>query len=298
MTGGTGFVGTQLTRSLTEKGFEVTILTRSIRQGQPARDGALYVEGDPTATGTWQDKVAEHDVVINLAGTSIFTRWNRKTKEQMRNSRILTTRNVVEALSGRQGKKTTLLSTSAIGYYGFCGEEALREDSPPGGDFLASLAQDWEAAAMEAEQFGVRVVCCRFGIVMGRRGGALAEMVPLFRKGLGSPLGSGHQWVSWVHEKELADIHLFLIENERITGAVNCTAPNPVTNRKLTSVLAEVLGKPAFLPAVPGFVLKLKMGEFGNVLLKGQKVLPAQLLNNGYQFRFGTLKEALKDLLS
>jgi uncharacterized protein (TIGR01777 family) len=297
VTGGTGFVGTKLTGKLTAKGFKVTVLTRSIGEGQSMAEGISFLEGDPRVKGGWQERVADYDIIINLAGASIFSRWTAKRKRLIRDSRILTTRNLVDAISRRKGKKTILLSTSAVGYYGFHGDEALDEGSPAGDDFLATLSQDWESSALEAEKYGVRVVCCRFGIVLGSSGGTLAAMVPLFKKGLGSPLGGGNQWVSWIHEEDLANIHLFLIERDEISGPVNCTAPNPVTNRELTKVLGEILGKPTFLPAVPGFILKLKMGEFGSVLLNGQKVLPKRLLEQGYKFHFENLREALEDLL-
>jgi uncharacterized protein (TIGR01777 family) len=185
-----------------------------------------------------------------------------------------------------------------VGYYGFHGDEALDEAGYPGHDFLAELATDWEASAREAEAHGARVVLCRFGIVLGRRGGALGQMLPFFRKYMGSPLGHGKQWFSWIHEADLVKIPLFLIEKKDLTGPVNCTAPHPVTNRELTRVLGEVLDRPTFLPPVPGFVIKLIMGEFGSVLLKGQRVLPGRLLEAGFQFQFPHLREALQDLLA
>jgi uncharacterized protein (TIGR01777 family) len=297
MTGGTGFVGRTLTKKLTERGYEVTLLTRSIRQPESLPAGASFVEGDPTQKGAWQERVAEHEIIINLAGASIFDRWTKRQKKIIRDSRVLTTRNLVTALSGREGKETVFLSTSAVGYYGFCGDEELQENSAPGSDFLASVTREWESSALEAEKLGVRALLCRFGIVLGAGGGALAELLPYFRKGLGSPLGTGRQWISWIHEQDLVDIYLFLIERKGESGPVNCTAPNPVTNKELTRALGEVLEKPTFMPAVPAFVIKLKMGELGSVLLNGQKVLPKRLLDMGFDFRFPVVREALKDIL-
>jgi uncharacterized protein (TIGR01777 family) len=297
MTGGTGFVGRTLTKKLTKKGYEVTLLTRSINHPETLPPGASFVEGDPTRKGSWQERVPEHEILINLAGASIFDRWTKKHKKTIRDSRVLTTQNLVETLAGREGKETVFLSTSAVGYYGFCGDEDLYENSAPGSDFLASVTREWESAALEAERFGVRVLLCRFGIVLGGGGGALAELLPFFKKGLGSPLGSGKQWISWIHEQDLVDIYLFLIERKDETGPINCTAPNPVTNKELTSALGEALEKPLFMPAVPAFVIKLKMGEVGSVLLNGQKVLPKRLLDMGFNFRFPFIREALKDLL-
>ncbi len=297
ITGGTGFVGSTLTRVLAADGHEVTLLTRSIRKDAALPEGVRYLEGDPTRRGPWQEKVPEHAIFINLAGASIFTRWNEKTKREMYESRILTTNRLVEAMAGGRGKDMQLLSTSAVGFYGFHGDEPLEEPSPPGSDFLASLAADWEAAASAARGHGVRVVLCRFGIVLGREGGVLKKQVPLFRRFLGAPVGDGNQWMSWIHESDLANIFLFFIDREKtFDGAVNCTAPEPVRNRDFTRTLGEVLGVPT-LPAVPGFLIRLILGEFGGVILKGQRVLPRKLLELGYRFQFPSLREALVDLL-
>jgi uncharacterized protein (TIGR01777 family) len=297
MTGGTGFVGTTLTKKLTQEKHQVTILTRALTKDSPLTKGVTYLEGDPTEKGAWQESVAEHDAIINLAGASIFRRWSETAKEIMRDSRIHTTQNLVEALAPRKGKETLLLSTSAIGYYGFHEDEQLVEESAPGDSFLASLAQEWESAALEAEAFGAKVALLRFGIILGRNGGALRQMVPLFNMYLGSPLGRGEQWFSWIHEEDLAGIYSHLIAKENILGPINCTAPNPVRNMDLIKTLGEVLAKPTFMPAVPGFVLRMILGEFGSVLLEGQKVLPNRLLDTGFRFKFPKIKEALQDLL-
>jgi uncharacterized protein (TIGR01777 family) len=296
ITGGTGFVGTFLTRELTARGHQVTLLTRAIKPGRILPSGAVFLEGNPLQPGPWQKAVPEHEVFINLAGSSIFSRWTEGAKKEMRESRLLTTRNLVQALAERQGTETLLLSTSAIGYYGFHEDEELSEADPPGTDFLATLARDWEAEAQQAESFGVRVIRCRFGIVLGERGGALDRMVPLFNKGLGSPLGSGRQWLSWIHQQDLSRIFLFLLDRKNAAGPINCTAPQPVINKELTRLLAEALGRPAFLPAVPGFMLKLVMGEFGDILLKGQRVLPRKLHQLGFEFNYPDLKKALQNL--
>jgi uncharacterized protein (TIGR01777 family) len=175
MTGGTGFVGGTLSRRLAEQDHHVTILTRSLRADRPLQQGVSFLEGDPTKNGDWQDSVPDHDVIINLAGASIFKRWTKKYKRAVRDSRILTTRNLVEALSARKGSVDLFLSASAVGYYGFHGDEELDEGSPPGNDFLASVSQDWEASALEAEGLGVGVLPCRFGIVLGAEGGAISH---------------------------------------------------------------------------------------------------------------------------
>jgi len=298
MTGGTGFVGATLTRTLLGAGHEVRILTRPGESRRTIPGGAEVVVGDPTQRGLWQDRVGDHEVVINLAGASIFSRWTDAVKQQLRASRILTTRHLVEALGGGDGRGKALFSASAVGYYGFHGDEILTESDPAGTDFLALLAADWEQEALAARALGVRVMTCRFGIVLGKNGGALAQMLPLFKMWAGSPLGSGQQWFSWIHEQDLAEIFLFLMKHDEIAGAVNFTAPEAVTNETFTKTLGKVLNAPTFLPAVPGFVMKLVLGEFGDVLLKGQRVVPQRLQEAGYAFLFPSLREALTELLS
>ena len=297
VTGGTGFVGTYLTNKLVEEGHQLTLLTRRIRQDRPLPSGADYLEGNPTQKGSWQDHVADHEVVVNLAGTSIFRRWTTSAKRAIRESRLLTTQNLVDALSSRQGMDTLFLSTSAVGYYGFHEDEDLDEESSPGKDFLATLSVEWESLAMKAENFGARVIPLRFGIVLGKNGGALKQMLPMFERYLGSPLGSGKQWFSWIHIDDLAKIFLYLIGEQDISGPINCTAPHPIQNLELTKALGEALGKPTFMPAVPAFAMKIMMGEFGSILVKGQKVLPKRLLEMGFHFRFPEIRGALQDLL-
>jgi uncharacterized protein len=297
VTGGTGFVGNALTKRLLKDEHEITILTRSLKNVRPLPEGASYLEGDPAKAGAWQKIVAEHDGVINLAGASIFKRWTDSAKQAIRESRVLTTKNLVEALGERKGQETHLLSASAIGYYGFQEDRELDEKNPAGEGFLADLAGDWESAALAAETSGARVVLTRFGVVLGEKGGALEKMIPIFRWWLGSPLGSGKQWFSWIHMQDLVEIFAFLLDRPEISGPINCTAPGPVRNVDMTKTLGEVLKKPTFMPAVPGFVLSAALGEFGSMLLKGQKVLPTKLLEHGFRFRFPTLKQALEDLL-
>lgn len=297
ITGGTGFVGSVLTDALTKMGHEVTILTRRIKEGQKLPRGALLLEGDPTNSGHWQEKLADHETIINLAGASIFTRWTNQAKKEILESRILTTRHLVEALMNSKGKERSLLSTSAVGYYGFHGDEILSEDEGPGNDFLAQICSAWEAEALKAKKQGIRIVLCRFGIVLGSHGGALSRLTSIFKNYLGAPLGNGNQWFSWIHEKDLCDIFLFLLKQKRIEGPINCTSSHPIRNKELTKTLGEVLHKPTFFPHVPSFILRIILGEFANVLIKGQRVVSQKLSDSGYEFTFPTLKEALQDLL-
>jgi len=298
ITGGTGFVGSSLTRELSNKGHQVTVLDRTIKAGKEFPSTVSFIEADSTVRGQWQDIAAQHEIFINLAGASIFSRWNEKTKKAILESRILTTSNLVEAISRNKKEGVRLFSTSAVGYYGFHENEELTEEAPSGNDFLASVARDWENAANQARAFNANVVICRFGIVLGKRGGALQQMLPIYKAYLGSPLGSGRQWFSWVHEQDLVNIFLFLIDQKDIEGPFNCTAPQPVRNSEMTKAIGEVLGVPTLPFGVPSFMMKLILGEFGNVLLKGQKVIPGRLKQLGFQFKFPTIHAALKDLLS
>ncbi len=297
ITGGTGFVGALLVNRLSGRGDAVSVLTRSSRE-DPAGMNVTFIQGDPTLPGKWQEKVPEHDVIINLAGASIFSRWTKKRKKRIRDSRLLTTQNLVDALAVQKDKEPLLLNASAVGFYGFHEDARLDEAGAPGDDFLGSLSQEWECAALGARKNGVRVVRCRFGIVLGSDGGALAKMALPIRYYVGSPMGSGRQWLSWIHEKDLIEIFLFLMNRRGIAGPVNCTAPHPVRNREMIQVLAKTLRRPLWLPSVPAWVMKLVFGEFATSLVKGQRVLPARLLDSGFRFRFPHIREALNDLLS
>ncbi len=254
-----------------------------------------YIEGDPTQPGPWQEAVPKHDAFINLAGVSLFGRWTEELKRRIRDSRILTTRNLVDAIPANDGK--TLFSTSAVGYYGFHEDEELDESSPAGTDFLATLGRDWESEAMKAQQKGIRVIITRFGIVLGRGGGALSQMVTPFRWFVGGPLGSGTQWLSWIHMADLVEAFIYLSETPTLTGPFNVTSPHPARNRDFAGTLGSVLRRPSWMPA-PAFMIRLVLGEFGSVILKGQRVIPKRLVESGFSFRYPQLEEALRNLLT
>jgi uncharacterized protein (TIGR01777 family) len=295
ITGGTGFVGTYLSRELAQAGHTITILTRREHPPAIAHPDISYLVGDPTKEGPWMAAVPEQDWIINLAGASIVGRWSEPLKNEIMESRVKTTRNLVTALA--EGNLNQLFcSTSAVGYYGPRGEEELTEDSPSDAGFLGEVARDWEAEALQAQGLGIRTVITRFGIVMGKDGGALSQMAPMFRKYLGGPLGSGEQWFSWIHQQDQVRAYLFVAEHPEITGPVNFTAPNPVRNRELTRALGEVLNRPTFFKA-PEFMVRLALGEFGDTLLTGQKVFPKRLQDAGFEFKFPDIDAALKDLL-
>lgn len=298
VTGGTGFVGRTAVRFLAREGHEVTVLTRRAGRGAPQPEGVGLLEGDPREKGAWQERAAEHEAVLNLAGASIFRRWTASAKREMHASRILSTRHVVEALARRKEPARVFLSASGTGYYGFRGDEEVDENAPAGSDFLSGLSREWEREAQRAEEQGVRVVLCRLGVVLGREGGALRKMLPAFRAGLASPLGSGDQWFPWVHQEDLARVFAFLLERNDLRGPVNCTAPHAVRNREFTRALAGAVRRPAFLPAVPGFAMKTLLGEMALVLLEGQRAVPRKLSDAGFTFRHGELHEALADLLA
>ena len=296
ITGGTGFLGRALTKSLLGAGHTVTILTRSAKNSK-SQPGVTFIEGNPLARGSWQDEVGRHECIINLAGASIFSRWNARNKKAIRDSRILTTRNLVEGIAAQPDRKITLLNGSAVGYYGFRNGKELDESDTPGNDFLAQVVLEWESEALRAEQSGARVVLCRIGVILGRDGGALSRMLGIFKLGLGSPLGTGGQWFSWIALHDLVNVFVFLLDNEAISGPVNCTAPHPVTNKEMTGALGKALHRPVFLPAAPAFLLKTVMGEFSEVFLKGQKVIPVKLQLHGFPFRYPFINEAFADLI-
>jgi uncharacterized protein (TIGR01777 family) len=296
ITGGTGFVGTQLTSRLIKDNHEVTILTRSLKGAKSSSPGISCLEGDPTRKGPWQEAIKNHDAVINLAGASIFSKWTEEHKKAVRESRVNTTRNIVEGIPSHHGKSFTLFSTSAVGYYGFCGDEELVEDSPPGNDFLARIAKEWEGEDLKARDRGARVAITRFGIVMGEKGGALSQMIPLFKKYIGGPIGSGKQWFSWVHIKDLSEAFTFLLKHPEISGPVDVCSPNPVRNKDLAKALGKALHRPSFIPA-PGFMVKWVLGEFGSVILEGQRVIPRRLLENGFVFQYPDIEKALQGIV-
>ena len=297
--GGTGFIGTRLSSRLVRERHEVTILTRSKGRSGEIPPGVSYLEGDPTQKGPWQEAIGRQDVMINLAGASIFGRWTDERKRLMRESRLQTTRNIVEGIPphpAHPDRQATLISASAVGYYGFRGDEELTEDSPPGKDFLARLCAEWEEEGLRAGEKGAAVVITRFGIALGDQGGALAQMIPLFKRYLGGPIGSGRQWFSWIHVKDLEEAFVFLMRHPEVSGPVNLTSPHPVRNKDLAEALGKALQRPSFLPA-PGFAVRLLLGEFGSVLLEGQRVIPRRLVDQGFVFQYPEIEAALRSLL-
>lgn len=294
ITGGSGFIGTYLSNYLLQKGHQVIAVGIRAAHDLDGSDGFDYISADTTRKGPWQEKLNPVDAAVNLAGNTIGKRWTRSYKKQICDSRILTTRNLVEALP--PDKNITLCSASAAGYYGDRGEDILEEDAPAGNDFLAGLSQDWEKEALQAKEKGARVVITRFGLVLGRGGGVLKKMLPAFRFFVGGPLGDGRQWFPWIHLRDLASALLFVIENSEISGPVNFTAPDPVRHKDLAKTLAKFLKRPSAMPA-PGFMLRLALGEMGQALLSSQRIIPSKLTKFGFDFKFPTIEKAIKDLV-
>ncbi len=294
VTGGTGLVGSRLVDFLLGRGHEVVLLARPVEVTSSSAEGVTLSVGDPMERGPWWDYVAQCDAAVNLAGTPIFGRWDANTKRLIRDSRVRTTRNLVAAIPA--GRPFTLLSTSAVGIYGDAGERELDESAPPGTDFLARVACDWEAEALRAREKGVRVALMRFGIVLARGGGALEQLEGLSRKFLAGPVGSGRQWFSWIHREDLVRAIEFLLLHPELDGAVNLCAPNPVRQVDVVRTLGKILGRPAVTPA-PAFAVRLVLGEFADVVLFSQRMIPKRLQEAGFRFRFPDLELALADLL-
>ena len=253
------------------------------------------ISRDALKFGMLGEPLASADAVVHLAGEPVAQRWSAAAKKRIHDSRVEGTRRLVNALATQSQRPHVLVCASAVGFYGSRGDQILTEASTPGSDFLARVTLEWEAAAQSAEELGVRVVCLRFGMILGP-GGALAKLLPVFRFGLGGRLGSGHQWMAWIHLEDAVKLILFALDFAAIRGAVNATAPHPVTNDEFTSRLATALHRPAFLP-VPAFALKLALGEMSGMLLASQRVLPSVAKSAGFPFQYPDLNAAFDNLL-
>jgi uncharacterized protein len=296
VTGATGLIGPALIAALLDQGAQVTVLSRD-----PARVGArLGVAGEVEAVG-WDlmsesapaSALSGRDAVVHLAGENVAQRWTPRARTAIRGSRVIGTRHLIEGLRDADTRPRTLLSSSAIGYYGHRGEEPLDEDARPGDDFLAGVCMEWEREAARASELGMRTVQVRTGVVLDRNGGALKKMLPPFRFGVGGPVAGGRQYISWIHRDDLIGMMLAAIADERWSGPINATAPQPVSNRDFSRALGGVLGRPAVLP-VPAVALALLYGEMAEIVTSGARVVPVKPLVLGYEFAHPELAEALQ----
>jgi uncharacterized protein (TIGR01777 family) len=295
VTGATGLIGRALTRSLAGAGHSVIGLSRS---PEKARDPAVAEmhRWDPLSGPPPAEALKDVEAVIHLAGEPIAAhRWTQEQKRRIRDSRVISTRHLVGAIRAAEPAPSVFVSGSAVGFYGDTGDNPVDERSPAGEGFLSEVCKEWEAEAEAAQSPGIRLALIRTGVVLSLDDGALKKMLPAFRLGVAGPLGSGRQWFPWIHIDDIVGIFEHAVSNGSVSGPVNGTAPEPVTNADFTRQLARVLHRPAFLPA-PGFALRLIMGEMADMLLTSQRVIPRAALDAGYGFKHPHLAGALEDL--
>jgi len=298
--GGSGLIGAALTRELAGAGYDVVVLSRSPAQVEGLPNGARAVAWDGRSAGEWAAEVEGAAGVVNLAGANLAGGlWTAERKRVLRRSRLESTGALVEAIAlaaGRGAPAAALLQGSAVGYYGSSGDRELTEESPPGDDFLARLTAEWEAASASAEDHGVRRVLLRSGVVLSNAGGALPKMALPFKLFVGGAVGDGSQWVPWIHLRDEARAIRFLLEHPGAAGPVNLVAPEPVTNRQLSRLLARALHRPSLLRA-PRFALRTVLGEMADTVLASQRVLPRRLAALGFTWEYPELARALAALL-
>lgn len=295
VTGATGLIGSAVCDALLERGDQVVGLSRDAEAAGAARGDVSWHSWKPATEPAPPEALAGCDGVVNLLGERIDQRWNDTVKRRLYDSRVLGTHNLVAGIRAAEPRPRVLVSGSAVGYYGDRGAEELDEGVSPGDDFLARLTVDWEAEARAAEQAGLRVVLARTGQVLSRDGGLLARMLLPFRLGLGGPIAGGRQYMPWVHIADEVGIILWALDGE-VSGPLNLSAPEPVTNRQFTKALGGALRRPAVVP-VPGLALRLVLGELASYADDSQRVVPARALEGGYRFRQPDLGAALRDLL-
>ncbi len=297
VTGASGFIGSALCDALLARGDSVVGLSRDPQRARSTNPSVVWHAWEPTLERPPAAAFENVEGVINLEGEKINQRWTDEAKRRIMESRRTGTRNLIAAIAGLEQKPKVLVNQAAIGFYGDRGEAMVDESAGPGEGYDAEVVREWEAAAHEAEGIGLRLVIVRTGHVLDSSGGLLGELLTPFKLGVGGPIAGGRQYVSWIHIDDEIGILLWALDNEAVSGTVNSTAPNPVTNREFSHAIGRALGRPASVP-VPGFVLDLKFGgEFGKVLRGGQRVMPRRALDLGYEFRYSDIDEALRNLL-
>lgn len=297
VSGATGLIGPRLVGLLRDRGEEVTVLARDPERARAKLGDVEAVRWDALSEAAPAEALAGRDAVVHLAGAPVAQRWSEQARRAIRDSRVLGTRHLLDGLQACEPRPGTLVSASAIGYYGPHGAEPLDEDAPPGHDFLADVCVEWEREATRASSLGMRAVQIRTGVALDRNGGALAAMLTPFRLGLGGPVAGGRQYISWVHAEDVVAIMLAALADERFSGPVNATAPEPVENREFSRALGRALHRPAVLPA-PGFALRALLGEMAQLVTTGARVVPAKALVLGYEFSHPHLEDALAAALA
>lgn len=301
ITGATGRLGTLIVRALTERGDEVTVLSRDAARardglaGQTGAGGVEAVSWDPSAGPAPAEALAGRDAVVHLAGEDIAQRWNDESLRRIRESREVGTRNLVAGIAAADPRPKTLVSASAVGYYGNR-HDPIDEDAPPGDDVLADVCVAWEREAEKAAELGLRVVRLRTGVVLDRHGGALQKMLLPFRLGVGGPVAGGKQPLPWIHVEDVVGMYLQAIDDERWTGPINATAPEPVSNKEFSKALGRALRRPAIAP-VPAFAIKALYGGMATLVVEGQRAIPRRAVDLGYAYRHPDLDEALRSAL-
>lgn len=298
ITGATGLIGQQLTIKLTDMGYKITIFTRNPDNAQKKLPNVhKVVKWEYDYVDEWLHELESVDAVIHLAGANLSTkRWNKEYKKLLYDSRIISTKKLIEAIKTVERKPKVFITASAIGYYGNRSDEILTEESEPGKDFLANLCNDWEKEAKNVEQFGVRSVQIRTGLALSRNEGALKQMLPAFKYFIGGPLGNGKQWYSWLHIEDIVNVYVKALESEILSGPINAVSPNPVTMKKFAEILGDVLHRPSFF-SVPKIILLPVIGQVAEVVTSSQRVVPEKLLNSSFKFKFEKLEDALRDIL-